>query len=141
MSNIGIDGFELYLSWIVAVFRTQDAQVIRNFKQEVKTYLTPETLDQVLLQALQILAETEPETFRWALHHYDAVFYVELRRRVVVDAALQLIQQGFHPGRDFSAMPVGGLLITPAARAALNQQRSAFSTFLLLEILHTLKRV
>lgn len=142
MDNINVEDFELYVSWAVSILQTQDYNVIREFQQEAKLHLTQEGLTNVLVSALQYLADADSETFQWALHNYDPHFYVEIRRRTVIAIAHYLIHQGFIPGKDFSSIPVGGLLVNPAARNALKQYTSStFSLFLLREILHTFKQV
>ncbi len=140
MENINVEDFELYLNWTVSVLQTQDLQVIRRFKQEACRHLSSESLMNILIAALDYLANTEPELFQWALHNYDSSFYTELRRKTVVASALQLIRHGFIPGRDFSSIPVGGLFVTPEAKAVLNCNASVFSASLLREILHTFKK-
>lgn len=138
--EINLENFELYLTWTVRILKTQDPQVICSFKQEAKRCLSAEELSNVLIAALHCLAETDPEAFTWALHHYDPEFYVEVRRRMVVAVARQLIRRGFMPGRDFSSIPVGGLLLSTQAKAALHLDASPFTASLLKEIVHTFKK-
>lgn len=140
MENINVDDFELFLNWTVSVLQTQDLQVIRRFKQEARRHLSPDSLADVLIAALNYLADSEPELFQWALHNYDPDFYVELRRKTVVASARQLIRHGFTPGVDFSSVPVGGLFVNPDAKAILERNTSEFSASLLREILHTFKK-
>lgn len=137
MENTNIADFELYLNWAVSILKTQDPQVAHTFKQEASSCLDAQSLTNILIAALHCLADSNPEAFQWALHHYDPEFYVEVRRRTVVAAARQLVRQGFTPGIDFSSIPVGGLIVNPQARAALWEKTSTFSASLLREVLHT----
>lgn len=141
MENLNVEDFEIYLNWAASILKTQDPQVIRAFKQEASYRLSSENLINVLIAALHQLAETDPELFTWALHNYDPEFYVEVRYRVVVAAARQLVRQGLIPGTDFSAIPVGGLIVNPRAKKLLQQNISPFTRLLLQEILHTLQPV
>lgn len=141
MENINIADFELYLNWTVSILKTQDPQVIYTFKQEASNCLNDQNLTNILIAALHCLADSEPETFHWALHNYDPEFYIEVRRRTVVAAARQLIRQGFVPGKDFSSVPIGGLIVSPRAKVALWENTSAFSASLLREVLHTFQTV
>jgi hypothetical protein len=142
MDNINVENYELYVSWTVSILQTQDPNVIHGFRQEANDYLPSEDLTNVVLLALHYLADADTEAFRWALHNYTPEFYVEVRRRTVVAAARFLIHQGFIPGKDFSSIPVGGLLVNPSARNALKQTASStFSNFMLQEILHTFKQI
>ncbi|NJO41223.1 MAG: hypothetical protein HC769_16030 [Cyanobacteria bacterium CRU_2_1] len=141
MENINVEDFELYLNWAVSILKTQDLQVIRTFKHEIVTRLEPEYMTNILIAALHHLAEDDPDTFNWALHNYDPEFYIEVRYRTVVAAVRQLVRRGMIPGRDFSSIPLGGLIVTPQVRAILWQNTSTFSAVLLQEILHTFKRV
>jgi hypothetical protein len=141
MMDNTVKDFEIYVDWAVNILRTQDLNVIRRFRQEAIGYLSSEDLTNVVISALHYLADADMETFRWALRNYKPAFYAEVRRRAVVAAAYHLIQQGFVPGKDFSSIPVGGLLVNLAAKEALKQfKTSAFSTFLLQEITHTFKQ-
>lgn len=124
----------------MSILKTQDPQVINSFKQEASYRLSPEHLNDILIAALYELAETEPEIFVWALHNYDAEFYIEVRRRIAVAAARQLIRQGLVPGTDFSGIPTAGLIVRPEAKAILQQNTSTFTSFMLREILHTFKK-
>lgn len=141
MENINIADFEIYLNWAVNILKTQDPQVIYTFKQEAHNCLDEHNLNSILIAALHCLADSEPETFHWALHNYDPEFYVEVRRRTVVAAARQLIRQGFIPGQDFSSIPIGGLIVNTDAKAALWANTSAFSASLLREVLHTFQTI
>lgn len=136
MENINIADFELYLNWAVNTLKTQDPQVICTFKQEASNCLDAQSLTNILIAALHCLADSDPKAFHWALHHYDPEFYVEVRHRTVVAAARQLIRQGFVPGKDFSGIPVGGLLVNAQAKTALWENTSTFSASLLREVLH-----
>lgn len=140
MKSISSEDFAIYLSWTVSVLETQDPQVIRAFKQEAKHHLDVETLTNVLIAALHHLAETNFETLVWALHNYDPEFYVEVRRRTTLAAARQLIRQGLVPGKDFSSIPVGGLMVYPEARAILFSHATPFTEFLLKEVLYTFQK-
>ncbi|HEY9664272.1 MAG TPA: hypothetical protein V6C65_37995 [Allocoleopsis sp.] len=140
MENNIVQEFEIYLNWTVSILKTQDPQVINSFKQEASYRLSPEQLKDILIAALYQLAETEPEVFVWALHNYDPEFYIEVRYRIAVAAARQLIRQGLVPGTDFSAIPTAGLIVRPEAKAILQENTSAFTSFMLREILHTFKK-
>lgn len=141
MDNINIADFEIYLKWAVSILQTQDPQVIQSFKEEANLRLDNNSLNNILVAALHHLADTDLEAFRWALHNYDSEFYTELRRRTATAAARQLIRQGYTPGKDFSSIPVGGLLVTPQAKEMLCRHLTPFSEHLLREVLHTLQPV
>jgi hypothetical protein len=135
MDNIDLTEFERYLNWAVNSLKTQNIQVIQAFKQEAALHFDRDRLTNVLVAALHQLADSDPETFHWALHNYDAEFYVELRRRTVVATARQLIRHGCIPGKDFSSIPEAGLIVTPQAQAILWKNASPFSEVLLREVL------
>jgi hypothetical protein len=139
MENINIADFELYLNWAVSALKTQDPQVVDAFKHEASNCLDEQSLTNILIAALHCLADSDPDTFQWALHNYDPEFYAEIRQRTVVAAARQLIRQGFVPGQDFSGVPVYGLIVNPPAKTVLWENTSTFSASLLREVLCTLQ--
>lgn len=141
MENINIADFELYLNWAVSTLKTQDPQVVYTFKQEASNCLDHQSLTSILIAALHCLADSDPDAFDWGLHNYAPEFYVEVRQRTVVAAARQLIRRGFVPGKDFSSIPVGGLIVNPQAKTALWENTSTFSASLLREVLHSFQAV
>lgn len=135
MSNSDTDDFELHLEFVVNILKTQDQIIIETFKRSINTLVDSEYIQAVIISAMACLAEVDSETFFWALYHYDPDLHLELRRRTVVWAAQQLIDQGFVPGKDFSSIPGGGLTVARSAREALLKLSAAASALLLEDIL------
>lgn len=136
MDNLDIDNFELHLEFVVNVLKTQDEVIIETFKRSINTLLDSDYIREVIISAMVCLAEVDSETFFWALYHYDPELHLEMRRRTVVWAAQQLVDQGFAPGKDFSSIPGGGLMANRSARKALLKLSVAASALLLEDILY-----
>ena len=129
---------EIYLSaldCVINLLKSQNQVIINAFKQEVKKVVDREALHQLLIEAMSCLAETDFDTFLWALHHYDAEFYVAVKQQMNAAAVKRLIERGFIPGKDFSAMPSGGLAVHQVAEAVLLENPSTLSSQLLRDIL------
>lgn len=136
MDSPEIEEFELYVDLTVSILHTQDRQITGAFREGINQLLEPEYVSGVMTAALCYLAEIDPGTFRWALHNYDSALTLELRRKVSVWAAQQLIEKGLVPGRDFSSLPEAGMLIRTSAKTELMKQAGSFIQLMLAEILH-----
>ncbi|MBW4691245.1 MAG: hypothetical protein KME27_05700 [Lyngbya sp. HA4199-MV5] len=130
---------ELYLSVLDSLtnlLKSRDQILIDTFRQEVSAVIAREALYYLLIETLSCLAETDFATFLWALHHYDADFYIAFKREMAVVASRRLIEHGLIPGKDFSTLPSGGLMVHQTAQAILLESPSALSLQLFREILH-----
>ena len=131
------DDVELQVNTVKQIFQMHSPSMINLFKQNIYTIVAPEQSEIVIYLALFCLAETDPESFTWALHHYDRDFYQQLKEKITAYAIQQLIAVGFLPGQDFSSLPGGDLIVHRRAYRILLQQSfaSAFVHLLLKDIL------
>lgn len=131
------DRFDIYVKWAQAVFLTQNNLQVQAFKQRMELALGSEESRSVVLVTLCGLAESHPHAFTWTIHHYDTALYAEFGRNIIHYTLRWLIDAGFFPGKDFSQLADGCLLMKPALKKQVLRDQSAFLSALMQEFLHT----
>jgi hypothetical protein len=62
LNEFEIEHFELYVDWTIRTLKTQDKLMTDTFKRGIRTLISFECLQEILLSALQFLAETDQGT-------------------------------------------------------------------------------
>lgn len=120
----------------VEVFKTQNLSAIGSLKKFLTALPSPSYIKAVLLHAIYQLAEQEPETARWVLHHCQYL-EPELNLMDVAQqiATEQLQSQGLILIQDFNFTVGGRLEVSKSTKAALLEAVSIGDRLLLEEIL------
>jgi hypothetical protein len=141
MSNNNKKQFEINVVWVISVFQGKDLLTMNVFKERAKKLIETIPLKDVFLTAMNYLAESDSETFYWALQHIDSDIYIEIKQDISLIVAQNLIKQGCIPGKDFSAARTGYLIINQKAADTLINNPSIFiySSLLLQEVIVLLK--
>ena len=137
--NPEINETEFYVNTVKQILQTQNVALARQFRQNFQPAIAPKQMETVIYLALHSLAETDPESFTWALHHYDHDLYVKLRTNIAAYAIRQLIDFGFILGIDFSSLPNGNLILTSHIYHFLMKEGRATSAFIYLLLQETLQ--
>lgn len=135
MKPSDVEQFNRSFHWVVNVFKSQDLSVIRSFQRGTRNISNSPIFTDVLVAAMNYLAENDIKSFYYAIHHLDANFCVEMRRNIAVEIAHKLVKQGFILGQDFSYAPMGYLIINQKVANVLSNSLYFYSTLLLQEVM------
>jgi hypothetical protein len=128
--------FNLHAELVIDALKNQNKALMVFFEDSMATLLGSEYTTEILTAAVFILAETDPDTCRWALRNfYDLKIHSDIRQGIVMLAVKKLIGKGFILGRDFSVTASGGIFINKYAVAALIETTSASDCIFFGEIL------
>lgn len=118
----------------VDVFKTRNLKAIRSLKKFLAALPSPSYIKDVLLQAIYELAEQEPDTARWVLHHYEHL-EPELDLMTVAQSIVekQLKSQGEF-SQDFNFTADGNLEASEPVKTALLESVSGGDRLLIEEI-------
>lgn len=134
MVNRNNEQFSRNLDWVIGVLQSKDLLIMNGFKEGAKKLIETNFLKDVLLTAMNYLAESDSETFYWALQHMELNIYMEMKQDIALVVAKILIKQGCIPGKDFSYTTVGYLLINQKAADSLMNNYGIYSLLLLQEV-------
>ncbi len=125
---------EFHVNTVKQICQTRNPATVNQFKESFHPEFEPNQLELVIYLALYSLAETDPESFTWALHHYDHDLHLKLKAHITTYAIRELIAGGFIMGTDFSSLPGGEIIIRAHAyRTLIQQNLSTAITYLLLK--------
>lgn len=120
----------------VEVFKTQNLAAIRSLKKFLTALPSPSYIRDALLQAIYELAEQDPETCRWILHHHQhlepELNLMEVARCIVTE---RLQSQGWIFTQDFNFTVNGTLEAGEPIKVALLEEVSIGDRLLIEEIL------
>jgi lactam utilization protein B len=119
----------------VEVFRTRNLEAIRSLKKFLTALPSPSYIKETLLQGIYQLAEQEPETARWVLHHRQhlepELNLMEVAQQIVTT---QFQRQGLIPAKAFHFTADGKLEANELITAALLEEVSIGDRLLIEEI-------
>lgn len=119
----------------VDVFKTQNLDAIRSLKKFLTALPGPSYIKAALLQAIYQLAEQEPETARWVLHHGQhlkpELSLIEVAQQIATE---RLQRRGLVFTQDFDFVD-GKLKASEQTKTALLEQVSVGDRLLFEEIL------
>lgn len=127
--------FNHSFQWVINVFKSQDLSVIRAFQRGARNIVNSSTFTDILVAAMNYLAENDTKAFYYAMHHLDTNFCVEMRRNIAVETAHKLAQQGLIPGQDYSYAPMGYLIINQKVNSILSNSLYFYNSLLLQEVI------
>lgn len=127
--------FNRSFHWIINVFKSQDLSVIRAFQRGSRNILDSPSFTNILVAAMNYLAQNDKKAFYYAIHHLDVNFCVEMRRNIAVESAYKLAQLGFIPGQDFSYAPMGYLIINQNVANIISNSICFYNSLLLQEVM------
>lgn len=130
-----LEPFKFDIDLIIDALKLHDKALLESFEVLFTTLLGSRYTRDILTAAVFQIAETDPETCRWALRNfYDLKLHGDITEGVRRFAIQKLIGKGFIFGQDFSVTLNGGILINKNARAALIEVTSASEHLFIEEI-------
>ncbi|GAB4227199.1 MAG: hypothetical protein Kow00121_55820 [Elainellaceae cyanobacterium] len=128
--------YDAFQGVAVEVFKTRHLAAIQSLKKFLTALPSPRYIKDVLLQAVYQLAEQDPETCRWVLHHWQHLEpELNLMRIAQNIATEQLQNQGLIFTQDFNFAADGKLEASESARAVLLKTASIGDRLLIEEML------
>lgn len=118
--------FNFHTELVIDALKLHDKAMAESFKDFLTRIFDPTYTTDIVTAAVFQLAETDPETCRWALRNfYNLELHRDITEGVVRFATQKLISKGFILGQDFSATQNGGIVINKNAKAALMESTLA----------------
>lgn len=115
-----LEAVNFYFELIITTWKFKSEAVVKSVEDYLVALLGSEYTTDILTAAVFQLAETDPDTCRWALRTDSTLnFRQEITEGVVRFAVKKLIDKGFILCQDFSLTSTGGIVITKNAQVAL----------------------
>lgn len=128
--------YDAFLRVAVDVFKTRNPEAIRSLKKFLTALPSPSYIREALLQAIYQLAEQEPETCQWILHHCQhlepELNLIEIAQQIATE---QLQSQGLILTQDFNFTAGGKLEASEPTKATLLEEVSIGDRLVIEEIL------
>ena len=103
-----LDRFQAHLSLAVSAMAARDRRLLLSCYQMLREQLGIAEANDVRKAAIFHLADSDPDLCLWAMQHcLDPNECLDLIEDVVGRAACWLVENGYYPGKDFSALATG----------------------------------
>lgn len=136
MHNLSdLEPFNFNVELVIDALKNQNKALLQSFETSFTNLLGSKYTIDLVTAAVFYLAETYPNTCRWALHNF---YNLKLRRDITEGIAMftvqKLISRGFILGQDFSITQNGEIAINKSVKVALMIDTSASERIFIEEI-------
>ncbi|KAB8331311.1 hypothetical protein SD80_022470 [Scytonema tolypothrichoides VB-61278] len=126
--------FNLNVSLLIELLKWKNPDLVYSYENSLHCFMGSDFTVDVFIAVLFLLSDTNSEIFIWFLKNLKSLkCYQSVIKIVSYYATYKLVEQGFTPGKDFSANTQGQILITQKAKTTFLQSVLALEDRILLK--------